>query len=104
MIVAGAVHVTLGGMGRARHLGIQGKGGGARSPVPNPDLFHDASLSYSHLDYPLMVPFLTAGASAAMGTVDDQTGKLVSPFLDVLLVPMVIFNAMETAASAGGMS
>ena len=56
---------------------------------PTPIYFHDTSLSYSHLDYPLMVPFLTAGAYAAMGTVDDQTGKLVSAFLDVLLVPMV---------------
>jgi hypothetical protein len=54
-----------------------------------PACFHDLSLSYSHLDYPLMVPFLTAGAYAAMGTIDDQTGKLVSVFLDVLLVPMV---------------
>jgi hypothetical protein len=41
------------------------------------------------LDYPLMVPFLTAGAYAAMGTIDDQTGKLVSVFLAVLIVPMV---------------
>ena len=56
---------------------------------PTPAYFHDLTLSYSHLDYPLMVPFLTAGAYAAMGTVDDQTGKLVSVFLDVLLVPMV---------------
>ncbi|MGA2280979.1 MAG: glycosyltransferase family 39 protein [Verrucomicrobiota bacterium] len=54
-----------------------------------PAYFHDLTLSYSHLDYPLMVPFLTAGAYAAMGTVDDQTGKLVSVFLDVLVVPMV---------------
>jgi hypothetical protein len=56
---------------------------------PTPAYFHDLTLSYSHLDYPLMVPFLTAGAYAAMGTIDDQTGKLVSVFLDVLLVPMV---------------
>ena len=56
---------------------------------PTPAYFHDLTLSYSHLDYPLMVPFLTAGAHAAMGTVDDQTVKLVSAFLDVLLVPMV---------------
>jgi hypothetical protein len=56
---------------------------------PTPAYFHDLTLSYSHLDYPLMVPFLTAGAYAAMGTMDDQTGKLVSVFLDVLLVPMV---------------
>jgi hypothetical protein len=56
---------------------------------PTPASFHDLTLNYSHLDYPLMVPFLTAGAYAAMGTVDDQTGKLVSVFLDVLIVPMV---------------
>ena len=56
---------------------------------PTPACFHDLSLSYSHLDYPLMLPFLTAGAYAAMGTIDDQTGKLLSAFLDVLLVPMV---------------
>ncbi len=56
---------------------------------PMPACFHDLTLSYSHLDYPLMVPFLTAGAYAAMGTVDDQTGKLVSVFLDLLIVPMV---------------
>jgi len=56
---------------------------------PTPVYFHDLTLSYSHLDYPLMVPFLTAGAYAAMGTVDDQTGKLVSVFLDILLVPLV---------------
>jgi len=54
-----------------------------------PAYFHDLTLSYSHLDYPLMVPFLTAGAYAAMGIVDDQIGKLVSVFLDVLIVPMV---------------
>jgi hypothetical protein len=56
---------------------------------PTPAYFHDWTFSYSHLDYPLLVPFLTAGAYAAMGTIDDQTGKLVSVFLDTLLVPMV---------------
>jgi len=75
--------------GMRRHLGIQGKGADSRSPAPDTAYFHDLTLSYSHLDYPLMVPFLTAGAYAAMGTVDDQTGKLVSVFLDVLIVPMV---------------
>lgn len=56
---------------------------------PVPPYFHDLSLSYSHLDYPLMLPFLTAGAYAAMNGVDDQTGKLVSVFLDVLVVPVI---------------
>lgn len=55
----------------------------------SPAYFQDLTLSYSHLDYPLMLPFLTAGAYAAMGTVDDQTGKLVSVFLDVSIVPIV---------------
>ena len=32
---------------------------------PTPACFHDLTLSYSHLDYPLMVPFLTAGAYAS---------------------------------------
>jgi hypothetical protein len=56
---------------------------------PTPAYFHDLTLSYSHLDYPLLLPFLTAGVYAAMGAVDDQTGKLVSVFLDVLIVPLV---------------
>jgi 4-amino-4-deoxy-L-arabinose transferase-like glycosyltransferase len=56
---------------------------------PVPPYFHDLSLSYSHLDYPLMLPFLTAGAYAAMNVVDDQTGKLVSVFLDLLVVPVI---------------
>ena len=56
---------------------------------PIPLYFHDLSLSYSHLDYPLLVPFLTAGAFAAMGGVDDHAGKMVSVFLDVLIVPVL---------------
>lgn len=59
---------------------------------PTPAYFHDFTLSYSHLDYPLMTPFLTAGAYAAMGSVNDQTGKLVSVFLDVLVVPLVFLG------------
>jgi hypothetical protein len=56
---------------------------------PVPAYFHDLTFSYSHLDYPLMLPFLTAGAYAAMGTVDDHAGKLVSVFLDGLMVLVV---------------
>jgi hypothetical protein len=54
-----------------------------------PAYFHDLTLSYSHLDYPLMLPFLTAGACAAAGTVDDSAAKLISVFLDLLLVPLL---------------
>ncbi len=39
------------------------------------DYFHDYSLNFSHLDYPLLVPFLTAGEYAALGEVNDIAGK-----------------------------
>src|ERR1051326_3681801 len=44
-----------------------------------PAYFHDASLSYSHPDYPLLLQFLTSGVYAAMGHVDDPLGKIVLP-------------------------
>src|SRR5262249_46507300 len=56
---------------------------------PTPAYFHDLTFSYSHLDYPLMLPFLTAGAYAASGAMDDPAAKLVSLFLDSLIVPML---------------
>jgi hypothetical protein len=46
-----------------------------------PSYFHDVSLSYSHLDYPLLVPFLTAGAYGMMGQIHDQFGKMYFPLL-----------------------
>ena len=39
------------------------------------DIFHDYSLNFSHLDYPLLVPFLTSGVYAALGEVNDTLGK-----------------------------
>jgi len=52
------------------------------APLSNlSDYFHDFSLSFSHLDYPLMVPFLTAGAYAALGNIDDTLGKIGVLFL-----------------------
>ena len=61
---------------------------------PAPPYFHDLTFSYSHLDYPLLVPFLTAGAYAAMGAIDDQSGKLVSVFLDSLL-PLILYSGLR---------
>jgi hypothetical protein len=39
--------------------------------------FRDPALSYSHQDYPLLVPFLTATAYALRGSVDEPLAKLV---------------------------
>jgi len=45
------------------------------------DYFHDFSLNFSHLDYPLLTPFLTAGLYGAIGEVDDTLGKAGILFL-----------------------
>jgi hypothetical protein len=47
--------------------------------LPKPEYFHDLSFSFSHLDYPLMQPFLTGGVYAAIGEVRDDVGKLTLP-------------------------
>jgi hypothetical protein len=49
--------------------------------TPRPALFSDLSLSYSHLDYPLLFPFLTAGAYAMAGGPIEQAGQFLCPFL-----------------------
>jgi 4-amino-4-deoxy-L-arabinose transferase-like glycosyltransferase len=89
MIAVGSLSVPLVNWDAFAIWGLKAKVLAHEALRPTPAYFHDLTLSYSHLDYPLMVPFLTAGAYAAMGTVDDQTGKLVSVLLDFLLVPMI---------------
>ena len=42
-------------------------------------LFHQPPLSYSQLNYPLLVPFLMAGTYAAAGEINEFTGRLVFP-------------------------
>src|ERR1700690_2311921 len=76
MIAAGALSTPLVEWDAFAIWGFKAKVLTYEALRPTPACFHDLTLSYSHLDYPLMVPFLTAGAYAAMETVDDQTGKL----------------------------
>lgn len=43
------------------------------SPLnPRPDYFTDRAMSFSHMDYPLLLPFLEAGFFAQHGRVDDR--------------------------------
>src|SRR5262249_21759407 len=49
--------------------------------LPRPAYFNDLRFAYSHLEYPLLVPMLTAGAYAMMGQVNDQFGKIMLPVL-----------------------
>ncbi|HEX5053495.1 MAG TPA: glycosyltransferase family 39 protein [Planctomycetota bacterium] len=57
--------------------------------VPRPAYFSDVSLSYSHLDYPLMVPLQMVGVFAVLGRVDDQLAKLPEVLCYVGLMALV---------------
>jgi hypothetical protein len=43
--------------------------------------FYSHSLSYSHLSYPLLLPFLTCGVYTSIGYVDDVIGKIIFPLI-----------------------
>jgi 4-amino-4-deoxy-L-arabinose transferase-like glycosyltransferase len=57
---------------------------------PRPDYFTDVSLGYSHLDYPLMTPFLMAGVYGALGQVDDRLAKMFTVVLFLGLTCLVL--------------
>lgn len=43
-------------------------------------LFYQLPLSYSHLNYPLLEPFLVTGVYVSIGQVHDLIGKIIFPF------------------------
>jgi hypothetical protein len=49
--------------------------------TPRPEYFSNVSASFSHLDYPLLLSMLLAGAYAAMGQFNEQWAKIVLPVL-----------------------
>lgn len=49
--------------------------------LPSDGLFYQLPLSYSHLNYPLLVPFLVSGVYASIGYDHDLIGKIIFPFL-----------------------
>jgi hypothetical protein len=71
-----------------------------RGPAP---FFHEPCLSYSHQDYPLMLPFQTAGLYGLMGEPDDQAGKLVCLMLYVgLALASYSFSRRDLSRAASG--
>lgn len=48
--------------------------------------FYSLPLSFSHLEYPLLVPFLTSGVYAAIGYIDDLVGRIIYPLLYLSLM------------------
>jgi hypothetical protein len=62
----------------------------ANAPLtPRPAYLTDVTRSFSHLDYPLLLPMLLAGAYGTMGQMNEQLGKLVLP---VLLVAQALLT------------
>ena len=59
------------------------------SLLSKPAYFYDVNLSYSHLDYPLGLPFLVSGAYAAIGSVNDQWGKIILPIMTAAFIFML---------------
>ncbi len=59
-----------------------------------PPYFYDTTLSYSHLDYPLLIPFLMAGAFGAMGEGNEHLGNIVFPVL-FLALGFQMFGALR---------
>jgi Dolichyl-phosphate-mannose-protein mannosyltransferase len=57
---------------------------------PRPDYFTDVTMSYSHLDYPLMTPLLMAGVFGVLQHVDDHWAKLFSVVLYLGLICLVL--------------
>ncbi len=62
--------------------------------VPGGGFFHELSLSYSHLNYPLLVPFLVSGIYASAGEVNDLTGKLIFTFLYIACT-LLIYSSLR---------
>jgi len=49
-------------------------------------LFYQLPLSYSHLNYPLLVPFLVTGVYVSLDQVHDLIGKIIFPFFYIGMV------------------
>lgn len=74
----------------------------AREAVGASAYFRDPALSYSHQDYPLLVPFLAATAYGLRGTVDEPIAKLAqgAVFIALLLLLHAGFRrSLSRAAS-----
>lgn len=65
-----------------------------------PAYFRDATLSYSHLDYPLGLPLLLAGAYAALGAAGEAPAKAVLPLLHAAL-GLLVYGGLRDRLAPG---
>jgi hypothetical protein len=72
--------------------------------VPRPRYFTDLSLSFSHPNYPLLTPFLTAGAWTVAGEVREEAGKAHLPLFYVSMMFLTFSAARPTLGTFAGAS
>lgn len=61
---------------------------------PTPDIFHDLTIRFSHLRYPLMVPTLVAGLWGTVGQQDESLARMLLG-LFYLLLPVILYSTMR---------
>ncbi|HTL29894.1 MAG TPA: hypothetical protein VL282_11760 [Tepidisphaeraceae bacterium] len=66
----------------------------------HPWYFHDPAMSYSHQDYPLLMPFMRAAVYGALGHVADAGGKVVGPLLFTAL-GMIVYSTSRRFLARG---
>ena len=60
----------------------------------DPSYFYNPAMSYSHLDYPLLVPFLVSGTYGMTGYVQEHLGRMIFP---ILFIATAVFHVPCTA-------
>lgn len=78
--------------------GLKGRFLAEASIVPKPWTLTDTSLSYSHLDYPLLLPFLYAAGYDFAGGFVDTCAKVVLPLIFVSFL-LLFYSAVRWKAS-----
>lgn len=61
---------------------------------PRPEYFNDPTVSFSHLDYPLMVPMLIAVPFALCGTFNEVAGMAIFPVI-IVAFGLLIYSALR---------
>ena len=77
-----------------------------QEPVRAASYFHDPAKSYSHVDYPLGLPFLTAGLYGILGGYENTWGKAVLPciYLAFVFLPLGFLTEKLGRPAAGALT
>ncbi len=69
-----------------------------REPIRYSAYFSDPTKSYSHPDYPLLVPFIQSYIYRFLGSVDDRLARIIFPCFFLFLL-LSVYSAVTNSAS-----